>query len=270
MREDTFKKPMEYLNQMYLQDLLTKDPFIDTKDVAKAKIEQGDVISYAWTISDGTKVPGDNLDTQYEILPPFEDYVEIRTGTGWLATVVPKSCKNPERAIRFLEYLSSVEGHSDVSWGVEGEEYKNVEEGPNWHMVDGKPVLLEEYLVEKNADWGGVASKNGLGEYWLTCNELLWNLVWWDNSNEEMNKYNEWFGSHVQFRPELDIKSPSPDSEEGIIQQKAYSLLQQYSVEMIFTDDFEGKYQEFIDKIDEAGMERVEAYWTEEYKDNIR
>ncbi len=270
VREDTFKKPMEYLNQMYLQDLLTKDPFIDTKDVAKAKIEQGDVISYAWTISDGTKVPGDNLDTQYEILPPFEDYVEIRTGTGWLATVVPKSCKNPERAIRFLEYLSSVEGHSDVSWGVEGEEYKNVEEGPNWHMVDGKPVLLEEYLVEKNADWGGVASKNGLGEYWLTCNELLWNLVWWDNSNEEMNKYNEWFGSHVQFRPELDIKSPSPDSEEGIIQQKAYSLLQQYSVEMIFTDDFEGKYQEFIDKIDEAGMDRVEAYWTEEYKDNIR
>ena len=62
------------------------------------------MISYAWTISDGTKVPGDNLDTQYEILPPFEDYVEIRTGTGWLATVVPKSCKNPERAIRFLEY----------------------------------------------------------------------------------------------------------------------------------------------------------------------
>ncbi len=78
VREDTFKKPMEYLNQMYLQDLLTKDPFIDTKDVAKAKIEQGDVISYAWTISDGTKVPGDNLDTQYEILPPFDNYVDRR------------------------------------------------------------------------------------------------------------------------------------------------------------------------------------------------
>lgn len=269
VRDNTFKTAMKYLNEMYLKGLLTKDSFIDTKDVGKAKIEQGNVISYCWTISDATKVPGDNLDTQYEILPPFETYIEVRTGTGWLATVIPKNCKNPERAIKFLEYLASVEGHSDVSWGIEGEEYKDVIEGANWHMADGKPVLLEEYLKEKNADWGGVASKNGLGEYWLACNELLWNLVWWDNTNEEMNKLNDLFGEYIVFRPELDIKSPSPDSDEGIIKQKAYNLLQQYSVEMIFTDNFEKAYEEFIQKIDEIGMDKVEAYWTEEYKKNL-
>lgn len=70
VRDDKFKEPMKYLNEMYLEGILTKDPFIDTKDVGKAKIEQGDVISYCWTISDGEKVPGDNPDTSYEILPP--------------------------------------------------------------------------------------------------------------------------------------------------------------------------------------------------------
>ena len=270
VRDDKFKEPMEYLNEMYLEGILTKDPFIDTKDVGKAKIEQGDVISYCWTISDGEKVPGDNPDTSYEILPPFETYGQIRTGAGWLATVIPKTCKDPERAIRFLEYLASVEGHSDVSWGIEGDTYQDAVAGAQWHMVDGKPVLLEEYVKDKNADWGGVASRNGLGEYWIACNELLWNLPWWNDQDERMNKFNEQFGKYVEFRPELDIQDPSPESEEGIIRQKAFSLLQQYSVKMIFTEDFESVYQEFIQKIDELGMNKVEAYWTEEYKNKTK
>ena len=270
VRDDKFKEPMKYLNEMYLEGILTKDPFIDTKDVGKAKIEQGDVISYCWTISDGEKVPGDNPETTYEILPPFETYGQIRTGAGWLATVIPKTCKNPERAIRFLEYLASVEGHSDVSWGIEGDTYQDPVAGAQWHMVDGKPVLLEEYVKDKNADWGGVASRNGLGEYWIACNELLWNLPWWNDQDERMNKFNEQFGKYVEFRPELDIQDPSPESEEGIIRQKAFSLLQQYSVKMIFTEDFESVYQEFIQKIDELGMNKVEAYWTEEYKNKTK
>lgn len=270
VRDDKFKEPMKYLNGMYLEGILTKDPFIDTKDVGKAKIEQGDVISYCWTISDGEKVPGDNPDTTYEILPPFETYGQIRTGAGWLATVIPKTCKDPERAIRFLEYLASVEGHSDVSWGIEGDTYQDAVAGAQWHMIDGKPVLLEEYVKDKNADWGGVASRNGLGEYWIACNELLWNLPWWNDQDERMNKFNEQFGKYVEFRPELDIQDPSPESEEGIIRQKAFSLLQQYSVKMIFTEDFESVYQEFIQKIDELGMNKVEAYWTEEYKNKTK
>ena len=270
VRDDKFKEPMKYLNEMYLEGILTKDTFIDTKDVGKAKIEQGDVISYCWTISDGEKVPGDNPDTTYEILPPFETYGQIRTGAGWLATVIPKTCKDPERAIRFLEYLASVEGHSDVSWGIEGDTYQDAVAGAQWHMIDGKPVLLEEYVKDKNADWGGVASRNGLGEYWIACNELLWNLPWWNDQDERMNKFNEQFGKYVEFRPELDIQDPSPESEEGIIRQKAFSLLQQYSVKMIFTEDFESVYQEFIQKIDELGMNKVEAYWTEEYKNKTK
>ena len=66
------------------------------------------------------------------ILPPVRDHTDrIRTGAGWLATVIPKTCKDPERAIRFLEYLASVEGHSDVSWGIEGDTYQDRWQAPN-------------------------------------------------------------------------------------------------------------------------------------------
>lgn len=265
VRDESFIQAMKYLNEMYQEGLLTKDPFIDTKDVANAKLEQGDAISFSWTISDGGKVPADNPDTSYEILPPLASYHQIRTGAGWLATVIPKTCKDPERAIQFLEYMASVEGHADVSWGIQGDTFEDVSTGATWNIVDGKPTMLPAYNEAKNADWSGVAAQNGLGEYWIACNELLWNLPWWDNSDEKMAKLNEQFGPLVEFRPEYDIVNPTSDSEEGIIRQKAYDLLQQYSVQMVFTDDFESAYNELIQKVDALGMSKVEAYWTEHY-----
>lgn len=265
VRDESFIQAMKYLNEMYQENLLTKDPFIDTKDVANAKLEQGDAISFSWTISDGGKVPADNPDTSYEILPPFESYHQIRTGAGWLATVIPKTCKDPQRAILFLEYMASVEGHADVSWGIQGDVFEDVSTGATWNIVDGKPTMLPAYNEAKNADWSGVAAQNGLGEYWFACNELLWNLPWWDNSDVKMAKLNEQFGPLVEFKPEFDIVNPSSDSEEGIIKQKAYDLLQQYSVQMVFTDDFDSAYNEFIQKVDALGMSKVETYWTDHY-----
>lgn len=237
-RDPKFLETVEFMNTLYKKGLLTKEPFIDSKDVAKAKIEKGDVISYSWTVSDGEKVPGDNPNTSYMILPPLDTYEQTRTGAGWLATVITKNCKDPERAIRFLEYLASAEGHQDVSWGIYGDSYSgDVVTGPHWQLKDGKPTMIPEYVTDKKADWGGVASKNGLGEYWIACNELLWNLPWWDSSDEKMATINEMFGSKVVYKPELEISDPDPASPEGIIKQKVGSLLQQYSVKMIFAED---------------------------------
>lgn len=261
-RDPKFLETVRFMNELYKKDLLTKDPFIDSKDVAKAKIEKGDVISFSWTISDGEKVPGDNPNTSYMILPPLDSYEQTRTGAGWMATVIPKTCKDPERAIRFLEYLASVEGNQDVSWGIYGNSYGgDVVAGAHWEVKDGKPTMIPEYVVDKKADWGGVASRNGLGEYWIACNELLWNLPWWDTSDEKMAKFNEMFGSKIVYKPELEIKDPDPSGEEGIILQKAGSLLQQYSVKIIFADDVEAEYNKFISDIDSIGMGQVEDYW---------
>lgn len=265
-RDPKFLESVNFLNELYQKDLLTKDPFIDSKDVGKARIEKGEVISYAWTISHGELVPGDNPDTTYQVLPPLENYEQTRTGAGWLATVITKECKDPKRAILFLEYLASAEGHQDVSWGIYGDSYGgDVIDGPHWELQDGKPTMIPEYVVDKKADWSAVASKNGLGEYWIACNELLWNLPWWDTSDEKMAAFNDMFGSKVIYKPELELGDPEPSSPEGIIKQKAGSLLQQYSVKIIFADDVEAEYNKFIKDINDLGMSEVEDYWNDIY-----
>ncbi|WMJ86886.1 extracellular solute-binding protein [Anaerocolumna sp. MB42-C2] len=270
-RSQEFQNTIGFLHELQTKGLLNQDPFIDSKDVNNAKITRGDVISYTWVISDGEKVPGDNPDTQYTIVGPLDTYKQIRTGAGWLATVISKKCANPDRAIRFLEYMSSVEGHQDVSWGVQGDTYSgDVVKGPQWHLVDGKPTMLPDYVKDKNADWSGVAAKNGLGEYWIACNEMLWNLPWWDTSNEKMANFNKVYGPKVVYVPELDFQSPDPASDEGIILQKAHELLQLEVPAMVFAEDWKAEYTKFIAQIDELGMDRVESFYNTQYQEKLK
>jgi putative aldouronate transport system substrate-binding protein len=270
-RSAEFQNTIGFLHELQTKGLLNQDPFIDSKDVNNAKITRGDVISYTWVISDGEKVPEDNPNTQYIVVGPLDTYKQSRTGAGWLATVISKSCSDPERAIRFLEYMCSVEGHQDVSWGIQGEDYNgDVVKGPQWHLVDGKPTMLTEHVTDKNADWSGVAAKNGLGEYWIACNELLWNLPWWDTSNEKMANYNAVYGPKVVYEPELDFQSPDPASEEGIILQKAHELLQLYVVSMVFSEDWKAEYDKFIAEADSLGMEKVESFYNEQYQKKLQ
>lgn len=270
-RSTEFQNTIAFLHELQTKGLLNQDPFIDSKDVNNAKITRGDVISYTWVISDGEKVPQDNPNTQYIVVGPLDTYKQNRTGSGWLATVISKKCSDPARAIRFLEYMASVEGHQDVSWGIQGDTYSgDVVKGPQWNLVDGKPTMLSAYVEDKNADWSGVAAKNGLGEYWIACNEMLWNLPWWDTSNEKMAKYNEVYGPRVVYTPELDFQAPDPASEEGIILQKAHELLQLYVVSMVFSDDWKADYDKFIAAVDALGMDKVESFYNTQYQEKLK
>lgn len=270
-RSAEFKNTISFLHELYTKSLLTKDPFIDSKDVNNSKITRGEVISYSWVISDAEKVPQDNPNTQYIIVGPLDTYKQSRTGAGWLATVISKKSSDPARAIRFLEYLCSVEGHQDVSWGIQGDYYGgDIVTGPHWNLVEGKPTMLPDYVKDKNADWSGVAAKNGLGEYWIACNELLWNLPWWDTSNEKMASFNKTYGPLVVFEPELDLQSPDPASKEGIILQKAHALLQQYVARIVFLQDWKAEYDKFIAEVDALGMDKVETYYNTQYQEKLK
>ena len=61
-------------------------------------------------------------------------------------------CKNPELAIRLIDYMYSEEGINLVNYGVEGESY---------NLVDGKPVYTDEVLNNPN----GLTLGQALSQY---------------------------------------------------------------------------------------------------------
>ena len=55
---------------------------------------------------------------------------------GW---AISANCKNPEAAIRFMDWFYSEEGNRATNYGIEDESYT---------MVDGKPVFTDEVLSQ--------------------------------------------------------------------------------------------------------------------------
>ncbi|MZQ86254.1 hypothetical protein GQF01_29550 [Paenibacillus sp. 5J-6] len=274
LRSDNFKQILGFMNQLSVKNLLTKDTFIDTKDIFTQKINSGKTISYAWAIGEGTKSPADNPKTSYKVMAPFQAYSQVRTGGGWNAFAIPKSNKHPERTIRFLAYMASQQGHITAKWGVKGDKYSgDIVTGPHYNVVDGKPLYLKEYWDVKQKDWSGVSAKNGLGEYWFATNTAWWLYPEWNNTDPSFIQYNKMFADKVKYMPELENLDPMPNSKEGIILKRVTDLYAQYGVKMIFAsskEESQSIYQEFIEKADSVGLPQVEAYWTDQYQKNLK
>lgn len=268
LRSAEYKSAITFLNQLASKGLLTKDSYIDTKDIFTQKINNGDAISYVFTIGDGTKVPADNPNTSYVVMNPFPSYKQVRDGSGWTATAIPKTNKNPERAIQFLAFLASEEGHKLTKWGVEGDTYTNAADGAHYQIVDGKPTYLPAYWADKQKDWSGVAEQNGLSEYWLAANSTWWNMPEWDANDPQFTEYNKMFGNHVTYDPTLSGLNLDPASPVGITEKKLIDLYASYYSKIIFAaNEAEALalYDEFIDKADKLGLPEVEQAWTDLY-----
>jgi putative aldouronate transport system substrate-binding protein len=86
---------------------------------------------------------------------------------GWMVTMISKSTKSPERAIRFLSYLASEEGQRDVFLGKEGE---------TWAIKDGKPQLTAEMVQLLDSDRELLEKKYGIMDtYWMLRNPAFVN-----------------------------------------------------------------------------------------------
>lgn len=169
-----YKRPEEreyfrWLNHMYNEGLLDKDTFVQKSDQYKSKIAAGRVIGLIdqeWNYQDAEnalKAAGKDEFT-YAHFPvtlseKYEDHslqplgFDAAYGIG-----ITTSCKNPVRAIKFLDFLASDEGQILRNWGIEGQHYK---------VENGKRVIPPDVQQRKNTDNSAFMRESGIGLYWI-------------------------------------------------------------------------------------------------------
>lgn len=77
------------------------------------------------------------LPPSYDGTPGFEEHRRIVIKPdGW---AISANCKNPEAAIKFMNWFFTEEGQIAANYGIEGESYT---------MVNGKPVFTDEVLSQ--------------------------------------------------------------------------------------------------------------------------
>ena len=138
-----------------------------TDDDYIAKVASGRVVAITdaeWHYSqcEATLVADGKVDQTYVGLPVTlrEDQVEkalLYQGTtvGW-GIGITKSCEDPVRAIKFLDYLCSDEGQILYHWGIEGENY--------FLDDDGQPYRTDEEVAKAQSD-PDYAKNTGIDNY---------------------------------------------------------------------------------------------------------
>lgn len=164
---DEEKEYFKWLCRMYNEGILDPNFATQTDDDYIAKVASGRVVAITdaeWHYSqcEATLVADGKVDQTYVGLPVTlrEDQVEkalLYQGTtvGW-GIGITKSCENPVRAIKFLDYLCSDEGQILYHWGIEGENY--------FLDDDGQPYRTDEEVAKAQSD-PDYAKNTGIDNY---------------------------------------------------------------------------------------------------------
>lgn len=168
-RTDGEKEYFKWLNHMYNDGLLDKDTFVQKSDQYLAKIASGRVVGIVdadWGYGEAEnslKKAGQYEDTyghySVTVSDQYKDNRMQSTGfmSGW-GVGITTACKDPVRAIKFLDYLASDEAQIMNNWGIEGQHY-NVE--------DGKRVVPADVQDRITNDNAAFSRESGIGFYSL-------------------------------------------------------------------------------------------------------
>ena len=156
-----------WLNHMNAIGLLDKESFVQKYAQYQAKVAQGRVVGLIdaeWEISEpvNSLKAANKFDKTYGRFPVVTRegikpaYNQLTGFNGGWGIAITKGCKDPVRAIRFLDWLASDEGQVLTTWGIEGKHYQ---------VIGGKRVIPDAILADRTNDNNAFTRKTGIGNY---------------------------------------------------------------------------------------------------------
>ncbi|MBD7911758.1 ABC transporter substrate-binding protein [Clostridium cibarium] len=160
------KTYFKWLNHINAEGLLDPESFTQKEDAYKAKLTQGNVLGISdarWDYDQATKTLQSSGKDERTFAPlsvtlgeKYKDPTTKNFGfSGARGVGISSSCKDKERAFKFLDWLASDEAQVLLNWGVEGTHYT---------VENGKRVFKPEIQQQRNTD-KDFAMKTGVGKY---------------------------------------------------------------------------------------------------------
>jgi len=299
-----YKRPEEkeyfrWLNHMNDEGLLDPESFVQKYDQYLAKLSSGRVLGIIdddWQFAEAQRSLREQgkADKMYGLYPATlsEDIKHANfQSAGYLAgwgIGISVDAEDPVAAIKFLDFLASEEGQTLQNWGIEGEHYE---------MVDGKRVISEEEMDERNnnanyvketgvgvlkgfAPSYGDGVEDSTGQTYTIASPEQVKDSYTDVEKEVLTNYGvEMWKDLYPQADEFPIKpwgaafniTVPGDSELALIEQKVLDIVKKRIPEVILADpaDFDKLYDNFLAEIDKAGAKDAEKMRTELIKDRV-
>ncbi|WP_310831986.1 extracellular solute-binding protein [Paenibacillus pedocola] len=191
------------------------------------------------------------------------------------ALVITDKCKNPEAAMKLLNYLATEEGNFLAMNGPEGIQ---------WEMTDGKPALTKPYLdrwlageqqvnIEKETGMGHYArlvgsdlGKTSWGTYWILKDDPV------ATNNTRAQQRDQALGEYWYDSTTIGDLMAGADMDTLAKQQAVDKRLYDNAFSVILAKseaDFAAEFEKFVKDLDSAGAPQVEEYMTKMHKQYI-
>lgn len=255
-----YVKWLKMFRELGEEGLLANDIFVDTRTQMEEKLAQGRyfcmLYQYSDMLSQQKALYEKNPDSIYMAVEGPRNSVgddptlPISTMNGWTLTFVSKNCKNPERAIAFIDYMLSEHGQMLVYLGVEGVTYD---------MVDGKPVLTEEVSEILNSDRETYDRLYGADDaYWMFQNNVM-QLQWKQKPSPATAQLIEWASKYTVYNGQYDV-APFMNPDIAALDDKCTKLWSETLPKLLLAPDearFDEIFREFVEKRDVMGYQEV-------------
>ncbi|MBR2567229.1 MAG: ABC transporter substrate-binding protein [Paenibacillus sp.] len=300
-RTEGEKEYFQWLNHMYNTGLLDKESFVQKNDQYQAKIASGRVIGLTdvdWGYGDGEKAlkaegKYDQTYGHYSVMlsEKYKDNRFQSTGfmSGW-GVGITTACKDPVRAIQFLDFLASEQGQVLNNWGIEGKHYE---------IQDGKRVVpadIQERIINDNIAFSresgigfytnlgahyGDGVKDSTGNYYTKNypEQIVENYTVADKETLKAYNATTWmdlFPNEKDFPVKpwgavWNISVPS-DDEINIIANKVKDITWRQIPLAVMSkpEEFEAIWNDYQQMLIDAGVEKMEQGFTKYVQDRVK
>jgi ABC-type sugar transport system, periplasmic component len=288
----------KWLNHMWDIGLLDKESFTQKYDQYSAKISSGRVVALndqQWQFDAPNNALRATMPNMMYGFYPIQakasykcaDFQDFGYSAGWGVSIT-KSCKDPVRAIKWLDWMASDEAQILTHWGIEGKDYV---------LQNGKRVITPEQWKNRldNKDYGkesgvgawsypfperGDGQKDSSGQFYTinTPEQVAANYteveksllakygvkMWKDLYPKASDLPRSTWGQAWQ----IPIAS---DSDISLTIKKCDDIVRASIPKMVMGSpaDFDKNYNEMIAKLKAAGVEKANADFTKLIKARV-
>lgn len=259
-----------FFNKLYREGYVSQEAFTYKPEQFFQIVRSGNVFaaSYNAGLADETNKIYDDNNIKGKFVPITkvltykgeERLQPVYASIGWSSTFITRKNKNPDRAIRYMEFLKSPEGDQLTQWGIEGKHYTLTEEG-----LIKRPEGFSELTVQDHGigPWYFMAS--GLGEGVAVSSAKISNLEY--SSSVDLLRFRK---QYYKRDPALYFARPLAETEEFNINVKINDLITNTEVSIITApseEEASARYRKMIEDAKTIGLEKLEEYATKAYKE---
>jgi len=267
-RDESYKQACLFVNKLFRNGLYNEENFTITSEQFLTDVKAEKIYTF-WGWTTGLMQYDMSMDTHYGVakVPTAPGYKysisDFGASIGGPTIYITIKNKNPERSIKHLEFLKSMEGQLLTYFGIEGRDF-TIEDT----VLKRSPEIekAREDFVQFTRDYGIVNSIN----FWNQASNFVDNAgYYWSSFTNSLYK-----GLYTYDDVVVDdfmnmcLTIPSNDEDTLVIKSNLDSLLKEYRAKIITSKSEEeclAMYDEFISKAESTGLAKVEQVLTNRY-----